>query len=90
MFFIINTFIGRPSISLKPQILCLPIILLTVVNQTSLENQLQNIHRRYFNKELIFIEEKTINLKELFNREAYDLEEYKKKIEKIVKKHEEK
>ena len=63
---------------------------LTVVNQTSLENQLQNIHRRYFNKELIFIEEKTINLKELFSREVFNKEEYEKKVKKLVKKFEDK
>ena len=61
-----------------------------MVNQNFLENQIKNIHHRYFNKELIFIEEKTINLKELFSREVFDKKEYEKKVEKIVKKYEDK
>ena len=60
---------------------------LTVVNHNCYENQSQTIHYRYFNKELIFIEEKTINLKELFSRDVFDKEEYEKKVEKLVKKY---
>ena len=63
---------------------------LTVVNQIIYENQGVVIHHRYFNKELIFIEEKMINLKELFSREVFDKEEYEKKVEKLVKKYEDK
>ena len=61
-----------------------------MVNHNCYENQSQIIHHRYFNKELIFIEEKTINLKELFSREVFDKEEYEKKVKKLVKKFEDK
>ena len=64
--------------------------ILTVVNQVLPENHRKGIHHRYFNEELIFIEEKKINLKELFSREVFDKEEYEKKVKKIVKKYEEK
>ena len=64
--------------------------ILTVVNHSKSENQVASIHHRYFNKELIYIEEKTINLKELFSREVFDKEEYEKKAEKLVKKYEDK
>ena len=64
--------------------------ILTVVNHTNIVNHGNDIHRRYFNKELIFIEEKKINLKELFSREVFDKEEYEKKVKKLVKKYEDK
>ena len=64
--------------------------ILTVANHADIENHFKNIHHRYLNKELIFIEEKTINLKELFSREVFDKEEYEKKVEKIVKEHKDK